>query len=235
MEEILTDTTEFQKVLEKTIKGYHVVNECPIKEATWEAILCQVLTKLGKKYTYKSGSHQPGKDIAFEGKNGLSCKSCKETKDKLVLSSYRMTGCKTVEECIEEIDIKRANFEYYVVLSRIENSKQNMITYNCYVIPSSKIKASNNNWTTKTDKNTSELSGWESDEKDGVSFSIRKSMSNQLWINVDKKAFHEHCVCSNIQVNNKNEIDYCSLFEMLSVKEEPSSSTEDSCVSTSEV
>jgi hypothetical protein len=205
MEAILTGTTDFKQVLEKTIKGYHVVNECPIKEATWEAILCQVLTKLGNIYSYKNGSHQSGSDISFEGKYGLSCKSCKETKDKLVLSSYRMTCCKTIEEFIEEIDVKRANFEYYGILSRIEDTKKNMITYNCYIIPSNKIKASNNDWTTKNRKNTTEITEWKTDEKDGVSFSIKKAMSNQLWITVDKKVFQEHCVCSNIQVNNKKE------------------------------
>lgn len=218
---LFTDTEALSNVLVKTIKGYHLINTSPIKEAVWETILCSALDSIGAKYEYSNGSHQSGVDIVLDT-GSISCKSCKETRTSLSLSSYRMTTCKTIEEFVKEIDVVRANFSHYALISRIEAIDD--ITYNIYLIPSSLIKAGDKQWTIKhkrVDVNT--ISQWDTIKTDGVQFSIKAAMSNQLWINLDKDIFKTYLLCRTIVVPRKKMIDYCSLFDRLSISSTTSS------------
>ena len=56
-------TSEFKNFLVKTITGYHLVNEAPIKESVWESILSSSLEKAGIQHEWKQGGHESGKDI----------------------------------------------------------------------------------------------------------------------------------------------------------------------------
>jgi hypothetical protein len=207
-------TMNFIDNLRKAINGYHMINNCPIKESVWESILCQVLKKVGINYEYTIGSHTPGQDITIDDDNILSCKTCKETKKDLNISSYRLTKCKTIDDFVHEIDNVRANFTHYIILSRSENKTN--ITYNLYLIPSERIKAIDHKWETKYKKNK-EISLWKTDNKNGVQMSITPSMSNQLWVKLDKSQFVNNKICTIEIKTNNNILDYCSLFDKLSV------------------
>ena len=113
------DPKLFEEYVRKTVLGYHLINDAPIKEAVWETILCCALDKSKCTYEYKPGSHCSGQDIIVKTDAdafGISCKSCKETRTSLVLSSYRLTTCKTIDDFVKQIDVVRANFKYYAII-----------------------------------------------------------------------------------------------------------------------
>jgi hypothetical protein len=208
----------FLKNLTKTVRGYHLVNEAPIKEAVWEGIISSSLSVSGIEHTWNRGGHQSGRDISVvDGvqRVGVSCKSCKDRKagKHMSLSSYRMTKCRGVDEFIKCIDIERANFDFYGVLSRCENEE--MVRYAVHFIPAGLVKASKLEWTEKLDKEGERIVGWESEERDGVQMSVVCSMSNQLWIKLRKDAFAEHCVLDGLEVKKCQSMDYVMLYDMM--------------------
>ena len=215
MELIFSD--KFKSAMVKTVQGYHMVNDMPIKEATWESVLHCALSGVGCEHEWKNGGHQSGWDIKV-GTIGISCKSCKKEKDNLKISSYRMTTCSTIQEFITEIDETRANFEYYSVLARTETTDD--ITYSAYMIPSNVIKAKNHEWQEHRKKD--KVTRWTSNIVDGVKMSISTSMSNQLWIDVREACIKEYCVLYNVKVSKRKHMDYITLFDKLSCVPDPS-------------
>lgn len=208
----------FLKNLTKTVRGYHLVNNAPIKEAVWEGILSSSLSVTGIDHTWNRGGHQSGRDISVvDGARriGVSCKSCKDRKGakQLCLSSYRMTKCRGVDEFIRCIDIERANFDFYGVLSRSENEE--MVNYAVHFIPAELVKASKLEWTEKLDRDGERIVGWESNERDGVQMSVVQSMSNQLWIKLRKDMFAEHCVLNELEVKKGHLMDYVMLYDLM--------------------
>ena len=211
----------FVNNLAKTVRGYHLVNGSPIKEAVWEGILASSLSVSGIEYSWNNGGHQSGRDISVvDGvrRLGVSCKSCKDKKTgkHLTLSSYRMTKCRDAEEFIKCIDFERANFDYYGVLSRCEND--DLVRYAVHFIPSEMVKANKLEWTEKLDKKGKSIVGWEGQEVEGVQMNVVRSMSNQLWIKLNKDAFKEHCVLDGLEVKKGQSMDYAMLYEMLGSK-----------------
>ena len=207
-------TDRFQSELIKTIKGYHMVCSCPIKEAVWESILVQTLSRCECKNTWKPGCHESGKDITI-GNQGISCKSTKLTKKNFVVSSYRMTLCNNGEEFTQEIDVKRNNFSHYAILARQE--EQGDISYNLYMIPAEELKAASKTWTVHHKKDQSNIQKWTTDSDNGYSMSVVASMSNQLWIQIDRKTFDKFIVVKDINVTVRNTLDYAEMFDKLSL------------------
>jgi hypothetical protein len=204
----------------KTVRGYHLVNGTPIKEAVWEGILASSLNASGVEFTWNSGGHQSGRDIVLmDGvrRVGVSCKSCKDTtrKTHLQLSSYRMTKCRGIEDFVRCIDIERANFDYYGILARVETDEA--FRYSVHFIPSDLVKASSLKWTEKYSQrnDNAEIASWVTDEVSGVQMNIVKAMSNQLWIKLRKEAFKEHCILDGVEIKRDKVIDYATLCEML--------------------
>ncbi len=211
----------FLNKLAKTVHGYHLVNSVPIKEAVWESILVTSLANSGIKHSWNNGGHQSGTDVSIiDGVKevGISCKSCKDTtkQSHLQISSYRMTKYKHVEDIINCIDIERANFEYYGILSRLENDK--FVKYSIHFIPSQMVKASRLHWSEKLDTETGKVSSWVTNEVDGVQMNVVKSMSNQLWIKLKKEMFKEHCVLEGLEITKGENIDYALLYDMMHEK-----------------
>jgi len=206
-------TTKFAQELEKTIRGYHMVNDVPIKEAVWESVLAQSLRRADCANTWKQGGHQSGMDILI-GDQGISCKTTKMGRTSFKVSSFRMTKCNTGEEFTEEIDVKRNNYSHYCVLARTEYAEE--LVYDVYVIPSSKVKATPKTW--KEYKNKSgKITKWDTDNKDGYGMMVSATMSNQLWIVLQKSAFEEFRTIKDIKIKLGQEMDYASLFEKLSL------------------
>ena len=131
-----------------------------------------------------------------------------------------MTTCTNTDDFVQEIDVKRANFQAYAILSRTESPTQ--YTYTFYVIPSYLIKAGGKDWSTKYKNNTSKVICWETGDIEGFKMSVTPAMSNQLWIKLDKSFFKDYAVIDAIIVQKKKIIDYATLFDKLSLEGEHS-------------
>ena len=84
---------------------------------------------------------------------------------------------------INFIDNDGKNFDKYFVLARNESSEQ--INYYFYVIPANIFSATNMKWVETKNKNN-KISGWNTVDNKNVKLKIHKSMSNQLWIEINK-------------------------------------------------
>lgn len=160
----------------KCVKGYHLVNDDPIKETPWEDINAIVLSASGCVVNSQSnGSHKPGGDLSCS-LGGFSNKSTHyEAGNKsFKISSYRLTTVcsdKTpgkIEEIIAEIN-NRKNFNFYSIIVREDTEKQ--ILYEWYLIPSDfPALPDSYKWHPKlgkTGKNKGATTGWETDLMNG--------------------------------------------------------------------
>lgn len=207
----------------KCVKGYHLVNDDPIKESPWEDINATVLNASGCAVNSQSnGSHKSGGDLSCS----LGAFSNKSTKydignKSFSFSSYRLTTvCSdkapgTIEEIITEIN-KRKNFAFYSIIVREDTEKQ--ILYDWYLIPSDfpALNPSSYNWHTKlgkTGKNKGATTGWETDVLNGSRMSITFSMSSQLWIDVNITEEMKQFIVGSSRVNRGRKYNYIQLCE----------------------
>jgi len=207
-------------------KGFHIVNDATINEATWEDINKQIFVASGiAVYSTSEGSHLPGMDIDSSlGK--LSNKSAKYSlnKSSFDISSYRLTtvcngtDCGTIEEITKEIN-KRKNFDYYSFMLRDE-SIVDTIQYDWLLIPSNHESLDPTKYTWKPTigqrgKNKNNQVGWHTDIKNGCKMSITFSMSSQLWIHIENtEEIKKHVIASNI-VNKKPTMNYIQLESLV--------------------
>lgn len=206
----------------KCVKGYHLINDDPIKETPWEDINAQVLTASGCIINSQSnGSHKPGADLSCS-LGDLSNKSTQyETGNKsFKLSSYRLTTVcsdKTpgkIEDIIAEIN-SRKNFKFYSIIVRYE--KDNEIQYDWYLIPSDypQFNPSSYKWIPKVGKqgkNKGSTTGWETDTIGGSSMSITFSMSSQLWLDIVITEEMKKFIIASCKVNKGRKLNYIQLY-----------------------
>jgi len=208
----------------KATKGYHLLNEDPIKESRWEAINSLVLKTAGCPVSsMSSGSHRPGSDITCS-LGGFSNKSAKYNaqQTKTAISSYRLTtSCSdkdpgTMDKIIEEIQ-SRKNFDYYSVIIYTESDTE--ILYDWYLIPADHpvMNPSTYQWKPKLGKRGAKkdtIVGWETDEHEGSSMDITFSMSSQLWIHLAiTPDLRSHLVASST-VTKGLKYDYITLCDL---------------------
>lgn len=207
----------------KCVKGYHLINDDPIKETPWEDINAQVLTASGCIINSQSnGSHKPGADLSCS-LGDLSNKSTQyETGNKsFKLSSYRLTTVcsdKTpgkIEDIIAEIN-SRKNFKFYSIIVRYE--KDNEIQYDWYLIPSDypQFNPSSYKWIPKVGKqgkNKGSTTGWETDTIGGSSMSITFSMSSQLWLDIVITEEMKKFIIASCKVNKGRKLNYIQLYD----------------------
>lgn len=206
----------------KCVKGYHLINDDPIKETPWEDINAQVLSACGCIINSQSnGSHKPGADLSCS-LGDLSNKSTQyETGNKsFKLSSYRLTTVcsdKTpgkIEDIIAEIN-SRKNFKFYSIIVRYE--KDNEIQYDWYLIPSDypQFNPSSYKWIPKVGKqgkNKGSTTGWETDTIGGSSMSITFSMSSQLWLDIVITEEMKKFIIASCKVNKGRKLNYIQLY-----------------------
>lgn len=208
---------------EKCVKGYHIINDDPIKETPWEDINVQILNASGCNITSQSnGSHKPGADL-YCSIGELSNKSTQydSGKKSFKLSSYRLTTvCSDkvpgdIDNIILEIN-KRKNFKYYSIIVRDE--KDTNIIYDWYLIPSEHpaVNPSTYKWNQKMGKigkNKNSVIGWETNKVEGSSMSISFSMSSQLWMTInitDEIKKFKICSC---KVNKGRIYNYIEIYD----------------------
>jgi len=207
----------------KCVKGYHLINDDPIKEAPWEQINAIVIEASGYSVISQSnGSHKSGKDLSCS----LGCFSNKSTKYKndnnsFTISSYRLTTVCTdkthgnIDDIITEIN-NRKNFTYYSIIVREESNTE--ILYDWYLIPSNfpALNPSCYTWYPKIGKrgkNKSSETGWETEPLNGSSMSITFSMSSQLWIDLHITEEMKKFIIGSCRVNIGRKYNYIQLYE----------------------
>ena len=207
----------------KCVKGYHLINDDPIKETPWEDINAQILSTSGCIINSKSnGSHKPGADLSCS----LGAFSNKSTQyetgnTSFKLSSYRLTTVcsdKTtgkIEDIIAEIN-RRKNFKFYSIIVRYE--KDNVIQYDWYLIPGDypQFNPSSYKWTPKVGKqgkNKGSATGWETDTIAGSSMSITFSMSSQLWLDIVITEEMKKFIIASCKVNIGRKLNYIQLYD----------------------
>lgn len=154
----------------------------------WEELIYVVLKNMGMNYEGKApkwilGSHKPGADIWID-QFSISAKSGNITKEKLVLSSYRLTRFNTLKQMIEFIDSEDGkNFDIYLCSARIDRSDGGR-TYIVYLVDANIFHAKKLEWKDMYLKDGIIHSGWRGLNEDGIQVEIRKKMSNQLWLSI---------------------------------------------------
>ena len=215
----------FKLYFTRCIRGYHLINLDPIKEAVWESINSQVLTHSGGTvYEKSSGSHSPGSDISSSIGN-FSNKSVKYESPEhchFNISSYRLTTvCSAdnpgdITEIIKEIN-NRKNFQYYSIIARYESPDK--IYYDWVVLPAEHpaLDPASYTWEPmigKRGKKKDIQVGWNTNVVNGSSMSISFSMSSQLWISVAvTDEMKEQYVLATTEVKKKIMMDYVALSE----------------------
>jgi hypothetical protein len=207
----------------KCVKGYHLINDDPIKESPWEDINAIVLNASGCAVNSQSdGSHKPGADLyCLLGSFSNKSTQYEKGNNSFKISSYRLTTvCSDknpgdIENIITEIN-KRKNFAFYSIIVRQEIDQQ--ILYDWYLIPSDfpALNPAFYNWHQKIGKigkNKDGITGWETDKVNGSSMSISFSMSSQLWIHVNITEDIKKYIVGSCIVNHGRKYNYIQLYE----------------------
>lgn len=208
----------------KCVKGYHLINDDPIKEARWEDINAIILNASGCAVNSQSdGSHRSGADLNCSlGSFSNKSTQLKKGDKAFTLSSYRLTtvcsdkDAGNIESIITEIN-KRKNFDYYSIIARIDTKDK--IQYDWFLIPSDypSLNPASYNWYPqigKNGKNKDAVIGWKTNTLDGSYMSITFSMSSQLWIHINiTEDMKKHIVGSCI-VNRKRMYNYIELYDL---------------------
>jgi|UniRef100_A0A6C0LB35 hypothetical protein len=207
----------------KCVKGYHFINDDPIKETPWEDINAQILIASGCSVTKQSnGSHKPGADLSCSI-GDLSNKSTQYDKDNksFKVSSYRLTTVcsdKTpgnIQDITAEIN-RRKNFKYYSIIVREETDSG--FRYDWYLFPSDypEFNPSSYTWTPKLgkiSKNKGVTTGWETNTLNGSSMSISFSMSSQLWMDIVVTEEMKKFIIASCNVIKGRKLNYIQLFD----------------------
>ena len=213
----------FRENFAKCVKGYHLVNDNPIKEAPWEDINAIVLTSSGCAVKSQSnGSHKSGGDLSCSlGDFSNKSTQYESGNNSFNISSYRLTTVcseKTpgkIEDIIAEIN-KRKNFKFYSIIVRKDTEKQ--ILYEWYLIPSDcpELNPAAYTWHPtlgKVGKNKGAITGWKTETLNCSSMTITFSMSSQLWIYVNITEEMRKFVVGSCSVNSGRKYNYIQLYE----------------------
>lgn len=205
----------------RCVKGYHLLNSEPIKEAVWEDINVQILEAAGCSIASQArGSHRSGADISCS-LGDFSNKSAKYdvSGSSFQISSYRLTAVCSDKQPGAPADIlaeiqKRTNYTYYSIVVREE--KEESYRYDWYLIPSDypALKASAYTWSPTTGqrgKNKGAQVGWSTNEINGSSMSITFSMSSQLWLSVKVTDELKSFIVGSTEGSKKRKYNYIEL------------------------
>jgi len=216
---------KLKKSFKKCVRGYHIVNSDPIKEAPWEDINGIILSDAGYDIKWKSsGSHESGKDLECDlGSFSNKSSQYSPNNDFFKISSYRLTKVCSgtnngeIQDIIAEIE-KRKNFDYYSIIVRSESGTE--ITYEWYLIPSEHylLNPASYKWKKKlysNGKKTGSVSGWETELLDGSYMTISFAMSSQLWIHIKLTDSFKEFIISRCTVTKKRKMNYIELYSLM--------------------
>ena len=198
------DLNEFNEKLKKHIDFRLDQSKIKITDLVLEELISFAMEDSENDHLYESGSHKKGGDISTDNES-YSIKSSKIQNGKLNISSFRLTRYDNdIDAMIYFIDNDGKNFDKYFVLARNETVDQ--IKYSFYILPSNVFTATDMKWVDTKNKND-KITGWNTIDNDDVKLKIVKSMSNQLWIEINTDFVKEHLafeIIRNISDLGKN-------------------------------
>jgi hypothetical protein len=216
---IILSLQHIKKNFENEINGYHIINNQPIKEAVWEIINENIIKNYYNVSETSCGNHKSGKDMKI-GIHNISNKSCKIDKNKVHISSYRLTKvCNNnnfgdINEIIKEIENRDNSFNFYSLLCREEY--ESGIKYYWCIIPKTYyiFNVCLQNFKNKygSGKNKDKVTGWK-----GEYFDITFSMSSQLWFHFDFTKIKKF-VIHETYINYKNTLTYSDIYKLYNNK-----------------
>lgn len=165
---------DFCVALKHNILKHHDLYTFPPKGEYLEELIVKSFKDINiNDVVWDSGSHKKGADICVLGEN-ISIKTGKCNKSSMILSSHRTTK-------YSDFDSK-----FQFISQHHEDSYMAVNNANLYYFPANIIKNelinSQFHWE-EIIKNTKSL-GWKYISPNNFNFTIRKSMSDQLWIRI---------------------------------------------------
>jgi hypothetical protein len=209
------------------VRGYHLINEVPIKEGGWETINTLIFKHAGVDVmSQANGSHLSGKDITSIIGN-FSNKSAKyetSSHDRFDISSYRLNSVCSFNDPGNAADIvaginAKKNFQYYSIIAR-EECSGNQIHYDWLIIPADHpaMDPSCYTWSPllgKRGKKKDVQTGWKTDENNGSRMSIIFCMSSQLWISIYiTNEMKQNYIIASTRASKLTIMDYVQLAEI---------------------
>jgi hypothetical protein len=166
--------------IRRRISAHHqLYDNLPVKAELWEHICHKVFGDEG----WKPFNHSTNNDIRtnIEGMKVPSLKGGIIKDNILKFSSHRTTKHKSLEDKIKFLD--SVEYDSFLFLARRDDGK--IGEYVVCHMPSKTWKYSELEWSVNVNKKGFE-SGWSATSSDKkISLKIEKSMSHQLWIDVD--------------------------------------------------
>uniref|UniRef100_A0A6C0KIN3 Uncharacterized protein n=1 Tax=viral metagenome TaxID=1070528 RepID=A0A6C0KIN3_9ZZZZ len=208
-----------QDKFKNEIMGYHIINDAPIKEAVWEEINKNIVKDVCEISDEAQGNHLSGKDNKFNNWN-ISNKTAKMNKNKIDISSYRLTKvCSNKspgipKDFIDEIEKRDNSFEYYSILLREERKNKN-IHYIWCIIPKDYyiFNAKCYEWKRKfgkMKKNKDIQVGWESKY-----MNITFAMSSQLWFHFNYHDIKKYIIAEvEVNANQLPRLSYSEIYKL---------------------
>lgn len=181
------DKDLFEDFLDKRILFWHSNFSFSLKAEMLEEMLVRIFEEdMNLKVLWNKASHSPGMDIAIIDGDSYSVKSGKEAAGKIKISSSRTTTYKTIEEKINFYKGVEETFSHYFFLSKRESNTE--LVYMPYIVPRDVITIDSISFGDNS-------SGW-TGKTEGYSFDIKRSMSDQIWISVDKDYIKDYALRS---------------------------------------
>lgn len=207
------------------LTGFHIINNEPIKEHIWEKINENIVKNIFTVNYYSNGSHISGIDNKFNNWRISNKTGCIGKNSNIMISSYRLSSIcnakniSTSKNIVKEITERNKNFDYYSLLLRNKEIKNNEIIYYWYIIPKDlyifNIIEEDLVIHHRNKDSTKDIIGYKS-----KNCSISFSMSSQLWYNFKQNDIKKYLVKKiNIPIKQYN-ISYSYIYEI--VKNNPS-------------
>jgi hypothetical protein len=212
---------KIKKAFQEEIMGYHLMNEEPLKEARWEEINRNIVSKYIKVSGGAFGNHTSGIDNTFGG-HGISNKTCKVYGETIQVSSYCLSKAtneltpNNIKDVITEIQKRDESFNYYSLLLRDEQTQ--FINYSWYLVPKDYyvFNVEKFFWLPmmgRTKRTKGRQLGWQSPNA-----RIIFSMGSKLWFNFEKEEIEQFEIQS-VRIERETPIlSYRCLYKLFSKK-----------------
>jgi len=167
--------------LRETLQSYQGIVDFVISGILWEQVIKKAANTCGLEVTWNPNSHKRGWDMIIEEKK-TSVKGGVETKDNYKFAAYRTTSEPLLADKISMMQRDKRNFDCYLYLSK--NKSGNNVKYTLWTFPANFCDFTSFQWT-ETEK------AWKSNIVSGIQLSIVKSLSEQVWVRVNKDKMNQ--------------------------------------------
>jgi len=161
--------------IKKRISLHHQLYEVKVSASLWEETLHRSFLDANLSSHWNKSGHQSGADVVANNVR-FACKSGEimgKRDPKLSISSHRTTSYKTIEDKLKFLSENHED----VIASLVNTSEQEYS-----VLLFERPKLHDLPWVETS-------AGWAATNEDGSSFTITKSMSDQLWMKLNLKTW----------------------------------------------